>query len=683
MRKCTGKITEMRQCDKCPYSTINRDLSRHLKRHKEALYPCDICDMPFFARGHLNGHKETVHGIARAYVPRIYKCKKCDYETKHCSDHSRHMKRHENAPDSCKYCNRPFFNIENMKRHIRRDHKQIKQIKEDSKCSKRDKPYGKVTHKGSEDVTLTQNNPQDGKDTTKTIDKLKEQIERRRKNSEVDLNTNVEKDNLPYSREAYSSIASMNKNKVFECNRQYVKDKTISCRKRNEKDERTHTDKSYIEKEIVCAKGILHKNVDGELLQTKKKTKTNRELRFVSGSNAQKFKLLSCAFCEFYAESLKELREHLDEHDYDMDVTDHSDSENVSDKEIVCLNFSVESISCLSDSEMVPPEHNGVETNCNVDSSEGYASGIDSNVQSPKCDNDESVSVDDTSDSLDSNDLSNANVFIDNDSNMFLIRSKSETSNESTSNADSFPDERDDSEGEHEKEECNDCDNETNHIKYSTSEKSVKTTDAIGKSDISLTDLEHESDYEFIMRPFACSKCMFTTGNLEHLKVHVEAHLYDAVRVTNGVENEKIKSHLSRVTDQCTSNVVTDIEIEMNDRGKPVDEEIRNTTDIALHEDSLYSDDSDCDDNTNAQDINITKHSKSIGRLKKEDFKKNKKCYKKHTLHGRTTFECLICNKDSDFGSRNEIKEHFRNKHIELREKVCKTCHYCSKPFPK
>jgi hypothetical protein len=40
---------------------------------------------------------------------------------------------------------------------------------------------------------------------------------------------------------------------------------------------------------------------------------------------------------------------------------------------------------------------------------------------------------------------------------------------------------------------------------------------------------------------------MFTTGNLEHLKVHVEAHLYDAVRVANSVENEKINSRVSRM----------------------------------------------------------------------------------------------------------------------------------------
>jgi hypothetical protein len=92
-----------------------RDLSRHIKRHKEAFYPCDICNMPFLAHGHLNGHKENVYGIASVYEPRICKCKKCDNETKHCSDHSRHMKRHENALDSCKYCNRPFFNIENLK----------------------------------------------------------------------------------------------------------------------------------------------------------------------------------------------------------------------------------------------------------------------------------------------------------------------------------------------------------------------------------------------------------------------------------------------------------------------------------------------------------------------------------------------------------------------------------------
>jgi hypothetical protein len=127
------------------------------------------------------------------------------------------------------------------------------------------------------------------------------------------------------------------------------------------------------------------------------------------------------------------------------------------------------------------PESNGVETNCNVDSSEGYASGIDSNIQSPKCGNDESISVKDSSYSLDRNSLSNSNVFIDNDSNMLLITSHLETNSDSTDNADSFPDERDDSEGEHKKEDCNDYDNEHNHINYSILEKSVKATDAVGK----------------------------------------------------------------------------------------------------------------------------------------------------------------------------------------------------------
>jgi hypothetical protein len=66
---------------------------------------------------------------------------------------------------------------------------------------------------------------------------------------------------------------------------------------------------------------------------------------------------------------------------------------------------------------------------------------------------------------------------------------------------------------------------------------------------------------------------MFTTGNLERLKIHMEAHLYDAVRVKNCVENEKTNSRVSRMTKTCTSNVVKDIEHELNDQGKPVDEE--------------------------------------------------------------------------------------------------------------
>jgi hypothetical protein len=127
------------------------------------------------------------------------------------------------------------------------------------------------------------------------------------------------------------------------------------------------------------------------------------------------------------------------------------------------------------------PERIGVETNCNVDSSEGYASGIDSNIQSPNCGNDESVSVNDSTYSLDRNNLSKSNVFIDNDSNMLGITSHLETNSDSTDNADSSPDERDVSEGEHKKEDCNDYDNEHNHINYSISEKSVKTTDAVGK----------------------------------------------------------------------------------------------------------------------------------------------------------------------------------------------------------
>ncbi|XP_053404125.1 uncharacterized protein LOC123554352 isoform X1 [Mercenaria mercenaria] len=618
-RKSTSKSAHWRkrneqnrfQCDKCPYSTLHRDLGRHMKRHEDVRFPCDICNMPFMLRAYLNSHKEAVHGIQRKNARKIHKCPECDYTTRHDSDISRHRRRHRNAVDSCIYCFRPFYNVGNLVTHMKREHRHAeRKVKvDDSKfrnqklsgcCKENRERYMTDIKQQDEDKHITLNDKE-------SITDISYQRAKMRKTNNKCLVTVVDD---TYSKSDYKD--DMNEDELYEDKLQdefentedelsndtvenEVENKDIYCALEQEVyiycnsdnnesdhyiDNTTSENRSKEQREEIDEEGIMktihtENNADGyneTATSTEKDSKdSDRYLR----------NLMNCAFCEFSARNLKELQKHLDDHDNDIDIPECTDDDNL-------------------------PE------------------------------NSDTSLIDNTS-------LSETSIIMDNENNMFLcmqsIGTGSNTTDEETSllkttdSADKVLRIVDDA-----KSICG--------SKSSTDSHSVqypeKSTDVLNIFSVCASKIEN--DDEFKKRPFACSKCFFKTGNLEHLKIHVEAHLYDNIRTAHRVKRRNL-SHGTVIQHQGNNN--------LNDA-------------TIQQKDLRYA---ESDENC------------LIGRLSKKDFKKHRKCYTEHSTDEETTFKCLIC-EIGHFKSKESIKEHFLERHKKLREKICETCSHCSKPFP-
>ena len=100
------------QCPVCSFSTIYKStLDRHIKKHGEAKFECDICGMPFTVIGNLNHHKKVHHADlmpATIQLPKRHKCSLCVYNTSYKSTLERHLRTHGIAKYHCELCSMPF-----------------------------------------------------------------------------------------------------------------------------------------------------------------------------------------------------------------------------------------------------------------------------------------------------------------------------------------------------------------------------------------------------------------------------------------------------------------------------------------------------------------------------------------------------------------------------------------------
>lgn len=100
------------QCPICTFSTIYKStFDRHVKKHGDAKYHCDICGMPFTVIGNLNHHKTVHHPElvpTTMQLPKRHKCSLCIYNTSYKSTLERHLRTHGIAKYHCDLCDMPF-----------------------------------------------------------------------------------------------------------------------------------------------------------------------------------------------------------------------------------------------------------------------------------------------------------------------------------------------------------------------------------------------------------------------------------------------------------------------------------------------------------------------------------------------------------------------------------------------
>lgn len=429
----------------------------------------------FFTRDLMSRHREHAHGFKRADKTLVYKCAKCDYCAIYECDISRHRRRHKYATASCRHCNRPFFNIENLKEHLKHEHdrgeERIKVLitklkKRDTsqrRCGRKRKICNDVGHKErkrcSNDVCKGEQKKVGIKNR-----KTAPRYEKKEDDSSEEISTAI---NTDYKNEGNEDTENIeNENHIDTCDRTKLP-KLVRFKEtcetsvkdsftRSLKHKQTNPTKMLNEK-LYRAKTTL-KSIDGATVrkETERSSFVHMTLDNPKINNARVRKLMKCTFCEFKAKSLKDLQTHLDTHDYETDQYEDADSQNAS----VGSDFDTAGPISTSDSNIVG------EPNCYV-----TKCLISVEARNTECDQ---------------------------------MRSDSGVS--STTQSDN---------------ECSELENV-----YSTSSVPV---DQI-KSD------RKEKD-EFIKKPFACSKCFFSTGNLFQLKHHVVAHLYE--KATLGYNNNQ------------------------------------------------------------------------------------------------------------------------------------------------
>ncbi|XP_053404123.1 zinc finger X-chromosomal protein-like [Mercenaria mercenaria] len=308
-KKSKVDTNKIYKCSQCPFSTLYRcDFRRHLERHKKKSFACSECNMPFMTLGHLNGHKESAHGIKRPSDKIVWRnCEKCEYKTRHSSDMARHRRRHDSALDSCKYCHRPFCHLGRLKEHIKREHGDT-----DVQSANSNEKRSVETCKEAESVTETN-------DVTKY---------------RVNDNTTDRECKDSYSEEECKISNQM------QALKQCVLYEDGSSRQKSVNNKRGRDKVTFKKKNKPSQTGK-----DSADLYTENADKTGKDIRSVIGKtnkmicqhdltcqeekNSKRVdprQMKKCAFCGFSTSFYNDLKQHLDEHDI-VELSDESDTD--------------------------------------------------------------------------------------------------------------------------------------------------------------------------------------------------------------------------------------------------------------------------------------------------------------------------------------------------------------------
>jgi hypothetical protein len=124
----------MFKCDKCEYETKNKhDLKRHIKSIHDKIkdFKCNKCEYKCSNNNDLKEHTKRIHDKIKDN-----KCDKCEYtclKKSHLKQHIKYV--HDKVKDfTCKTCNYCCTTNSDMNKHIKQVHDKIKDIK----CSKCD-----------------------------------------------------------------------------------------------------------------------------------------------------------------------------------------------------------------------------------------------------------------------------------------------------------------------------------------------------------------------------------------------------------------------------------------------------------------------------------------------------------------------------------------------------------------
>ncbi|KAL4220424.1 hypothetical protein ACF0H5_020827 [Mactra antiquata] len=572
----------------------------------------------------------------------IYYCDLCPFKTSYRQDLRKHIKRHEDPSHPCRDCNMPFMTKGHLHGHLREMHGKGPSInKRRLKCEM-------CTYTTYQAADLRRHN---SRHKAVGVHHCRYCNHPFMSFNHMVIHAKKEHKASSYNHRHIAKGRSKRSSEDNSLQRGVRKAKeTLSSRERHTNNYADCVDKNKDKHDNVetTTEKMTHSDDENETTDQNTEHETTHK---------KSVNYLDCAFCQYVAVSYADLKEHLDVHD-----DDHKSL----------------GIEC-SDSASVSTDnsHNEVDELDNINVTDKSNMEIDTD---------------------NGNDVNNVDVVlpetnIDDSGDMYMVNSNTNLSAVSTETL-------------HSLQTVEENENEFGNINEDDSD----FKDAMNIYGDCLTKLTKKSKDDFIMKPFACARCFFTTGNIDHLKVHVEAHLYEKAREAYEVarrggvtwtDDEIDSRNCNNVTDTCDDKILSkeheyksdDVEdSNVSEVGNIVTNIVNDSADLNVEADNIE----DADEGFIGEDsVNKTKEvckendeklvptTDYLGRLSKCEFQKTKRLYKNlnhHTLG--VVYECSVCENDYVFNDINSIREHFKMKHSDLRNKICQSCKHCSKPFP-
>lgn len=557
----------------------------------------------------------------------LFTCEHCPYRTKYKCEFKKHFNRHVGSKNPCKDCNMPFKSLSQLNRHRRAVHgAMLSQAKRSHHCDMC--PYASAY---SSDI-------------------------RRHENRHLaEGSYHCGHCNYPFTK-FYMML-----NHIRKVHGGLDKNDDRKTRSERTADDQSLTDGAGRAKETLLRRNEQTINANNSVNLNKKLSKHSDQSRNRTTHDSDKtdfpviersckrlINILNCAFCGHVATSYADLKEHLDVHDDEYVDPEKNDDLFVSANNSPAKNFfvrrSVDNVDQQEELDDIDNMNNGIDLDANINSV------TDDIYIATRCT--------DLQEQMDITDLP-------------------------TPQEDIFE-------------------------KISDVEQDYK--DAMAMYGECVSKIIKNFADEFIVKPFACARCHFTTGNIDRLKIHVEAHLYEKAREAYSVaQRRSVEGHnetsgylFNEMTGYRTENTshrnITDswnrdVEIDERSAIDKSDHEVENNVSNIENDVNVIegTDEGFCDKDSECKQNRCTESDKKderpslnyIGRLSKEEFKKTKQLYR--IINDEKThavYECSVCEYDYHFQDMNLLKEHFTQKHLDLREKICTTCKHCSKPFP-
>lgn len=537
-------------CNQCPYSTIySRYLHRHEQKHIDANYECPECNRPFNIFGRMQGHRKTIHGITIRK-----KCEKCTFTSKYSSDMARHKRMHANAIDSCKYCNRPFCFMRTLAIHMKQEHG-IANIRANKTMQSKlyatntincgNKATGRKTRvkceteiQGAEAMEADQRYKRGEEDRLCYINR-----ESRIKRNETNVRTEVTecKPRVKCETEIHE-VEHIEEDKRYTREEDRLTYVHIDSRiKRNRTSSKhfsqgVHDDEEEEEEEQQVNKHNKRSHVQKSPDHVKSKAKMKRKAASHinarnrdQSANERLKKIMKCVFCEYNTRSISDLKIHLGAHVRieSHDKCDENSDENSDDVDNNHGTYNVTS---------------SFETSIAVEAGNDMLLGkkVETDTSEESDTSESSLSVDNTDNSEESDDSVYPEQYTNtnHDTHMGAYETALRVGSGDVSVAENY-------------DQLSSISVNAVDIGLNDAAVNVDMSDA---SDAVNADKESIDNYDavnilrnciarigsgdrddFVSKPYACSTCSFTSGSIEYLKLHVEAHFFHIASAARNV----------------------------------------------------------------------------------------------------------------------------------------------------